>query len=150
MSDPSPSPHERTVQLQRTGRLAFRATNARGGVIEMGDGSTSDFSPVELLLAAIAGCTGMDVDAITSKRAEPDVFEVTMSAQKVRDGDGNHLVDITLDLIARFGDDPGGEAARSVLGGALRASHGRLCTVSRTVELASPVEVLLDGEPVGS
>jgi uncharacterized OsmC-like protein len=32
-----------------------------------------------------------------------------------------------------------------VLATAIQRSHDRLCTVSRTVELASPVEVLLDG-----
>ena len=61
---------DRRVDLVRTSRLQFTATNARGGTLSFGSGDHGEFTPVELLLVALAGCTGMDVDAITSKRAE--------------------------------------------------------------------------------
>ena len=88
---------------------------------------------------AIAGCTGMDVDAISGKRAEPEQFEVTDPADKIRDGDGNHLTNIEVDLRVGFPDGDGGDAARDVLPVAIQKSHDRLCTVSRTVELGTPV-----------
>ena len=53
--------------LTRTGRLTFRATSESGATIDLGPGGGDVFSPVELLLAAIAGCTAMDVDAITGE-----------------------------------------------------------------------------------
>jgi putative redox protein len=134
----------RTVHLERTRSLAFRATNDRGGVIEMGNGSNADFSPVELLLAAVAGCTAMDVDAITGKRAEPQQFEVEAHGRKVRDDEGNHLTDVRVTFRVRFDDDEGGRAADSVLPTAVQRSHDRLCTVSRTVELPTPVEVVIE------
>jgi putative redox protein len=135
----------RHVTLSRTGRLTFRATSESGATIDLGPGGGDVFSPVELLLAAIAGCTAMDVDAITGKRAEAEHFEVVSAGRKVRDGDGNHLVDLKLDFSVSFPDGEAGDAALSVLATAIQRSHDRLCTVSRTVELASPVEVLLDG-----
>ena len=138
----------RHVTLTRTGRLTFRATSESGATIELGPAGTDLFSPVELLLAAIAGCTAMDVDAITAKRAEADHFEVVSAGRKVRDGDGNHLADLRLDFSVSFPSGEGGDAARSVLTTAIQRSHDRLCTVSRTVELASPVEVLHDGGPI--
>lgn len=138
----------RRVTLSRTGRLTFRATNDRGGTIDLGPGDQGEFSPVELLLVAIAGCTAMDVDAITGKRAEPERFELTSGSRKVRDADGNHLVDLTVDFSVSFPVGEAGDAARAVLTTAIQRSHDRLCTVSRTVELASPVEVLLEGTPL--
>ena len=140
---------QRGVELVRTGRLTFRATNDRGGAIDLGPGENGEFTPVELLLVAIAGCTGMDVDAITGKRAEAERFTVTADAEKIRDGDGNHLVGITVDFAVRFPDTEGGAAADAVLETAIRKSHDRLCTVSRTVELASPIAVSVDGRELG-
>jgi putative redox protein len=40
-----------------------------------------------------------------------------------------------------FPEGEGGDAARARLGRAVEASHDRLCTVSRTVEAATPVAV---------
>jgi uncharacterized OsmC-like protein len=133
------------VELVRTGPLRFRATNARGATLDLGNGSDPGFSPVELLLAAIAGCTGMDVDAITSKRVEAERFEVSAQAQKIRDGDGNHLVNISVNFSVAFPQNEMGAAAEAVIEPAIRKSHDRLCVVTRTVELPSPVTVQLNG-----
>lgn len=62
----------------------YEARNARGGTIAVGVGDGTDFSPVELLLAALGGCTGADVDHIASKRAEPDSFVDHVTGEKVR------------------------------------------------------------------
>ncbi len=132
----------RSVELTRLEQGRYRATNSRGSSIEIGQGTTSElFSPVELLLAAIAGCSAIDVDFITAKRAEPERFDVRMSGRKVRDELGNRLVDLLLEFDVGFPDDEHGRTARDVLPRAVRQSHERLCTVSRTVEVGSPVEV---------
>jgi putative redox protein len=114
----------------------------------MGNGADEEFSPVELLLAAIAGCTAMDVDAITGKRAEAERFDVSAQANKIRDRDGNHLVNITVNFSVAFPAGEAGDAARAVLESAIRKSHDRLCTVTRTVELPSPIAVQVDGVPL--
>ena len=132
----------RSVALTRLEKGRYRVTNSRGGTLELGQGTTSEqFSPVELLLAAIGGCTAIDVDFITSKRAEPTRFDVTMRGDKIRDELGNRLVDLLMEFDVEFPDDDAGQAARDVLPRAVRQSHHRLCTVSRTVETGTPIEV---------
>lgn len=139
----------REVVVRRLEHARHEASNSRGGTVRMGTGDTADFTPVELLLAAVAGCTGMDVDFITTKRAEPNVFSLTMTAHKVRDDGGNRLTDLRLSFDVRFPDGPEGDAARESLPRAVQRSHDRLCTVSRTVELGTPVAVVLQGPASG-
>lgn len=130
----------RRVQVSRTGAGTFVARNARGGEISIGSGGDNpDFSPVELLLAAIAGCSGIDVDIFTTRRSEPEVFEIEVTAQKSKDDSGNHLSDIEVNFTLRFPDGEAGDAARAVVDDSIQRSHDRLCTVSRTVERATPV-----------
>jgi putative redox protein len=133
----------RRVDLTRLSRARYTATNAAGATITVGEGDDS-FSPVELLLAAIAGCSAADVDYITAKRSEPERFEVTMTGHKIRDEQGNRLVDLRLAFDVVFPDDDAGRAAREVLPRSVQQSHDRLCTVSRTVEVGTPIEAVVD------
>lgn len=130
---------KRAVELTRIGASRYKATNRRGGVLPIGAGDDPDFTPVELLLAAIAGCSAIDVELITGKRSQSDTFDVHVEADKVRDENGNHLTNIRVVFDVRFPDDDGGEAARSVLQRSIEQSRDRLCSVSRTVLLPTPV-----------
>ena len=143
-----PGDSHRRVDLTRTGPLRLRATNSRGTTLDLGSGGDAHFTPVELLLVALAGCTAVDVDSITGKRSAPERFDVVAEADKVRDGDGNHLTAITLDFSVAFPDTDEGRAAEAVLARAVTMAHDRLCTVSRTLELPTPVRTLLRGEAV--
>ena len=138
--------NHRSVELTRLRKARFVARNPRGGELEFGEGDDEAFSPVELLLIAIAGCTAIDVDYITAKRAEADRFVVTVDADKIRDDHGNRLTDILLRFEVAFPDGDGGDAAREKLSSAVQRSHDRLCTVSRTVEMGTPVAVRIEGE----
>ena len=117
----------------------FRAVNVRGGVLEFGSGDDADFTPVELLLTAIGGCSGIDVDLITGRRSQPESFDVTVEADKVRDENGNHLANVAATFAVEFPPGEAGDAARGVLPDAVQRSKDRLCTVSRTVLLPTPV-----------
>jgi putative redox protein len=134
----------RSVELTRLRKARFLARNERGGELELGEGEDEAFSPVELLLAAIAGCSAIDVDYITAKRAEADRFVVTVEADKIRDEHGNRLTEVVVRFGIEFPDSEGGTAAREILPSAVQRSHDRLCTVSRTVEVGTPVEVRID------
>ncbi len=86
----------RGIRLERIENGRYVVTNDRGGQISIGKGEGTDFTPVDLLLAGIGGCTAIDVDILTSRRAEPDAFEVLVDAEKVRDGAGNRLTEIVV------------------------------------------------------
>jgi len=129
----------RSVSIKRTSSATYTVRNKRGGEIVMASGDGPEFTPVELLLAAIGGCTAVDVDLVTSRRAEPESFDVTVAAQKV-DEDGNHyLSDVTVIFRVRFPDGPDGDKARAVLPDIVQRSHDRLCTVGLTVERGTPI-----------
>ena len=134
----------RTVTVERTSNGTYRALNGRGGELAFGAGETLDFTPVELLLAAIAGCSGIDVDILTSRRAEPETFSVRVDATKTRDESGNRLTDLMMSFRVRFPDGDAGDAARELLPVAVQKSHDRLCIVSRTVETGAPIATKID------
>ena len=129
----------RSVRIERIENSRYVATNDRGGQISIGKGGGTDFTPVDLLLAGIGGCTAIDVDILTSRRAEPDAFEILVDAEKVRDEAGNHLTEILVTFRIKFPAGERGDAARALLPDAVKKSHDRLCTVSRTVELGTPI-----------
>jgi uncharacterized OsmC-like protein len=122
------------VTITRQQRGHYTAINEAGAQLQFGEGE-DEFSPVELLLVALAGCTGMDVDYLTSRRAEPDEFSITVDAEKIKDVvDGNVLADLTVTFRVRFPEGSDGDRARIALPAAVQRSHDRLCTVGRTIE----------------
>jgi putative redox protein len=135
----------RAVDLTRLEKGRYEASNARGGRLVFGTGDDDTFTPVELLLASIAGCSAADIDFITSKRSEPTRFNVRMTGDKTRDDQGNRMTNLVVSFDVGFPDDEGGKAAMDVLPRAAQRSHDQLCTVSRTVEVGTPVTVRLTG-----
>lgn len=129
----------KSVELTRLGKSRYVATNQRGGTLQIGEGDDDTFSPVELLLAALAACPAMDVDYIVGKRAEAESGSLRCTARKVRDAEGNHLVDIEVTFDFRYPEGDAGDAARAALPMAVQRSNDRLCTVGRTVQLGTPV-----------
>src|SRR6266702_3010779 len=119
-------PAHRSVRLERIENSKYVVTNDRGGQIRVGKGEGTDF-------------TAVDIDILTSRRAEPEMFEILVDADKVRDEAGNRLTDIVVTFRIRFPEGEDGDKARALLPDAVRKSHDRLCTVSRTVELGTPI-----------
>jgi uncharacterized OsmC-like protein len=141
MTPPSTtSDHLRHIDLTKMGAGRFKATNARGGVVSVGSGDDPDFTPVELLLAALAGCSAIDVDLITGKRAAATGFHVTAEGHKIRDEEGNRLVDLRLTFEVRFPEGEDGDRAREALPRSIAQSRDRLCKVGRTVQLGGSIE----------
>ncbi|SFC95209.1 Uncharacterized OsmC-related protein [Nocardioides terrae] len=133
------TPDLRSIDLEKVGEHRFKAVNARGGVLTLSHGDDPDFTPVELLLVALAGCSALDVDFITGKRAPFESFAARAEGRKVRDEGGNHLVDLRVTLDVTFPEGEAGDAARAVLESAIQRSQDRLCTVGRTITLGDPV-----------
>jgi uncharacterized OsmC-like protein len=134
----------RSLSVERVAPGRFAAANARGGRIAFGTGSDEEFTPTELLLVAIGGCTAIDIDILASRRAEPDSFEIAVDADKIRDEGGNRLTNIEITYRISFPAGEAGDKARHVLPEAVRQSNERLCTVGRTVELATPIATRIE------
>ncbi len=128
-----------TVTVTRDHLGAYVARNADGVEVSFGQGG---FSPVQLLLAALGGCAAVDVDHATSRHADPERFTVTVQATKVTEG-GNHLEDVSVTFDVAFGDGPGTDRARAVLPRAVQVTHESACTVSGSLEAATPVVMRL-------
>lgn len=133
----------RAVQIDRTGPSTYLARNDRGGELRVSATGDADFTPVELLLVALGACSAVDVDTVTSRRAEPDRFTVHVSGDKVRVDGASALRELVVSFDVRFPAGAEGDAARQVLPRALQVSHEKSCTVSRTVEAGTPVTIRL-------
>ena len=153
---PVPTPElgdqtRRSVDLHQIGEHRWKATNARGGGVSIGPGDDPDFTPVELLLAALVGCGAADLDLIAGKRAPFETFRARAEGHKVRDDGGSHLVRLTVTYDVTFPEGEGGDAAREVLPRTLAQIQDRLCTVGRTVTLGEPVRYVAgELEPPGT
>lgn len=128
----------RQTRIERIDRLHYRAHGANGATLDFGVGEGL-LTPVELLLAAIAGCSSVDVDAGTSRRSTPEVFEVLVSALKLTEDGAVRLDEVQVDFDVRFPADEQGAKAQKMVDRLIQLSEQKDCTVSRTVE--HPTEV---------
>lgn len=129
----------RKVTMTRESEGVYTATNEAGDSLTFGRGEGL-LSPIELLLAAIAGCSSIDVDAMTSRRTEPTKFDVTATADKVEENGGSVLDNIAVEWDLAFPEGDAGDKARARVGAALKSAHEKTCTVSRTVEAGVAIE----------
>ena len=67
---------------------------------------------MELLLAGLAGCTALDVDTLTARRAEAESFEVEARGHKIKDEGGDRMTDLEVIFRVRFPAGETGDHAR--------------------------------------
>ena len=77
----------REVSAEWLGEYAFRGANAAGGELQMGNyAGQPGVSPMELLLLGVAGCTGVDVVSIlTKKRKDLQNLKVSVRAKRANE-----------------------------------------------------------------
>ncbi|MBM7768989.1 MULTISPECIES: OsmC family protein [Glutamicibacter] len=130
----------REVSIKRVESRKYQATSLESGAsLEFGQGEGL-LTPVELLLAAIAGCSAIDVDVATTRRSEPENFEVKASGYKVSEDSASRMEDIRLGFDLKFPDTEEGRKAAGMVERIVKLSHDKYCTVSRTVELGASVQ----------
>lgn len=129
----------RSIEMTRLAENHYRATAPSGASIEFGRGEGL-MTPVELLLAAVAGCSSIDVDTVTSRHTEPTRFDVSASAQKLDEESASRLQNVQLEFDLEFPDDEAGRRADSRIEKLVGLSHDKYCTVSRTVEHPTNVD----------
>lgn len=127
-----------TVDVTRLGQMHYQATNADGATLEFGRGEGL-LTPVELLLAAVAGCASVDVDNVTARRSEPETFDVHVEADRVNEEGASRLSTVNVNFNVEFPDTEQGRQAASMVERLVRISQEKDCTVSRTVEHATDV-----------
>ena len=120
------------ITLRGLGGQVVEATGGTDGRVVMGPKGTPDsFTPVELLLAAIAGCSGVDLCTL-SERDGGMVGEFELRVRGVKPIDANRLSHISVTYAV-----PEAEATAVE---ALVAEVSKLCTVALTVEEGCPIE----------
>lgn len=134
-------PHLRSVTVERVATKHYRATGANGATLDFGRGEGM-LTPVELLLAGIAGCASVDVDVVTSRKAEPENFRVQSSGIRIEEDGAVRLEDIQVSFNVTFPATEEGQKAQSMVDRLIRLSAEKDCTVSRTVEHATRVEFI--------
>lgn len=135
----------RVIRVEVGEDSAITAVNARGGRLRIGSGWESDlFNPVELLLAAIGGCAAIDFPAVLARRGHPlATLDIETSGHRAED-------ERLEEIVVRYRLPEGADAPDEDVAVARRLTAEVLCTVSRTVELGSPVDhVVVRATPSG-
>jgi uncharacterized OsmC-like protein len=139
------------IETTRDGYRRWTARNDRGAEVRIAaaddDGGQPSFTPVELLLAAFGGCGGLVMDR-TARAVEHDGLSITVESQEHPEDPsrvGTVRVTYSVDLPA----DANGGRADEVFARAVRLTHERYCTVSRTVEHGVHVEAVLPSGETG-
>jgi uncharacterized OsmC-like protein len=125
------------VEVERTDD-GFVARNDRGGIISFGTGGEdADFTPVELLLAALGGCNIVTIEPLTAKRGHRLVrLAATIEAEKVTP---NQLGTVVMRYDVEL--PPGDEKAAQVFHDVAERVHERSCTVSTALTHVTPIEL---------
>ncbi|ONI89289.1 hypothetical protein ALI144C_04870 [Actinosynnema sp. ALI-1.44] len=127
------------VQIRRSAPAKFVATNARGAEIKIGrSGDGPDFSPVELLMAALGACATLSADSVISRRLGDDApIDMVVTAEKDVEADRITSVETKFDLDMTKLDEAGQAQLVKLVVKAVELT----CTVSHSVEPGTPVKV---------
>ncbi len=129
------------VVLHRLGGHRFVGINQQGDrVMVDGDQPSTGMRPMELLLAALAGCTAYDVVDIMEKKRQP---LASYRVEAVGERAETHPKRFTQIVVTHYGAGP--HVTREALERAVELSHTKYCSVSAT--LNTPVETRVVLEP---
>jgi putative redox protein len=122
------------IRATLVGPMQFDVTSATGHTIALdvpeGDGGSNHGpTPMELLLMALAGCTGMDVISILKKKRQiVTAYEIRVSGSRA-EKQPRVYVDVTIEhIVTGRHVDP--RAVRR----AVELSETTYCSVSKTIE----------------
>jgi len=124
------------VTVERTDH-GYLARNERGAEIRFSGADPTEFTPVELLLAALGGCNIVTVEPLTAKRRHRLAkLAATVEGEKEQP---SRLLGITLAYDVEM--PPGDDEARAVFEAVAERVHERYCTVSRALRETVPITV---------
>jgi putative redox protein len=127
-----------------TGKMAFSSITPSGHEIKMDaaqeiGGENSGARPTELLLNAVAGCTGIDIISILQKmRLEPTSFLMDVEGERAEDHP-KKFTNIKIHY-ALEGDLPEEKVIR-----AIQLSKDKYCSVSHSLSASMSVSYSING-----
>jgi putative redox protein len=130
--------------IKWTGKMAFTGVTPSGHEIKMDaaeeiGGENSGARPTELLLNAVAGCTGIDIISILQKmRLEPKSFGMQVKGDRA-DDHPKRFTDIQIHY-ALEGDLPEEKVVR-----AIQLSKDKYCSVSHSLNANITVSYSING-----
>ncbi len=126
-----------TVTVERTDDGAYLARNDRGTEISITGTGGAEFSPVELLLAALGACNIVTVEPLTAQRGHRLAkLSATVEGEKIKPAT---LVSITMTYDVEMPE--GDLEARAVYEKVAERVHERYCTVSMALRDSVPVTI---------
>ncbi len=126
----------REIVADWKGETTFIGRNASGGCVQMGslDGQPG-VSPMELILAGLAGCTGMDIASILQKKRQP-LVDMKVRARGKRAADVPKVFTEFEIIYLIWGDGIDPQAVEQ----AIQLSEEKYCSVGIMLEKAAPVK----------
>lgn len=135
------------VTAEWQGEMVFLGRNSAGGVVQMGEwNGQPGLSPMELLLAGVAGCTGVDVASILKKKRQPlDALKVRIRGKRAQDHPRIYTEISVEYLLWGNGLDP------KAVEQAIALSEEKYCSASamlrKSAQMHSSYRLLAVGEP---
>lgn len=132
------------AKINWTGNMAFSAMNASGHEIIMDaaeevGGKNSGARPTELLLDAVAGCTGIDIISILHKmRLYPTAFSMEVDGKRA-DEHPKRFTEINIHYILE-GELPEAKVIR-----AIQLSEEKYCSVAHSLNAVIKVGYSING-----
>ena len=136
------------VNLNRINQnYLFEVTNDNGHKVLLDnkskkEGKVEGASPMELLLAALAGCSGIDIIAILNKqKINPTDLKMDVEGERIPNVAPSLFYKIKVNVRLE-GDIPAEKAKRAVC-----LSFDKYCSVAKTLEYSTPIKysIFLNG-----
>jgi putative redox protein len=128
------------AQVSWKGKMAFTGTADRGFSLNLGSnpalsGDDGGFSPMELILIGLAGCTAMDViDILHKKRQDVTGFDVKVHADRT-DEHPRVFNNVTIEY-----EISGHNIEKAAAERAVELSITRYCSVSAMISKSAKIE----------
>ena len=136
------------VNLNRINQnYLFEVTNDNGHKVLLDnkskkEGKVEGASPMELILAALAGCSGIDIIAILNKqKINPTDLKMDVEGERIPNVAPSLFYKIKVNVRLE-GDIPAEKAKRAVC-----LSFDKYCSVAKTLEYSTPIKysIFLNG-----
>jgi uncharacterized OsmC-like protein len=126
------------IEVRQAGRHVFVASNGRGAEVLIGrKDQEGSFSPLELLLAAAAGCVAVTAETLVTRR----VGGFTAHAEHVGGADAHEVT--TVPVVLDYDLSGLDSAQREALETVVRRAVEQLCTVTRTLKRSATTPLTL-------